>query len=118
MNFDAELTKRELEVAEALAFVPQRQKAAEKLFISEGTLAAHSYRIYEKLEVHSKTELLIWWMVTRLGIKKDSIPYFRMMPVMLISIAMLLPEVRSRRRSETEICERMEQTDTVVTTTI
>lgn len=96
MNFEAQLSKRELEVAEVLAFSQQRQQAAARLFIAEGTLAAHSYRIYEKLEVNSKTELIIWWMVTRLGIDKERIPYFRLLPVLLLTITMFLPEARTR----------------------
>lgn len=109
MNLEAHLSKREIEVAEKLAFSTDRTSAAARLFISEGTLAAHSYRIYEKLQINSKAELVIWWFVKHLGIKKDQIPYFKMIPILIVSFGILSEkEMICRRRMRSE---RMEQTE-------
>lgn len=89
MNLEATLSKREEEVAEVLAFTRGRSEACEKLFISEGTLASHTYRIYGKLEIGSKSELVIWWMVIKLGISKKSIPYFNFIGALILCIGVL-----------------------------
>ena len=57
MNLEAKLSK-EAEVAEILAFTMDRSAAANKLCISEGTLSAHSYRIYENFRSTLKQSLL------------------------------------------------------------
>lgn len=88
MNLLAQLSPRETEVAEMMAFTKNKSDAADKLCISEGTLSAHTYRIYEKLEINSKSELVIWWMVAKINIKKNLIPYFKMVPVLIMSIGL------------------------------
>ncbi|MGX9985877.1 response regulator transcription factor [Soonwooa purpurea] len=109
MNLDANLSKRELEVAEMIAFSTDRKKAAERLFISEGTLSAHSYRIYEKLGINKQAELVIWWMVRKLGVRKDQIPYFKLIPIMIICIGLLSErEMICRRRMRSDRMERTE----------
>lgn len=82
MNLLAQLSPRETQVAEIMAFTKNKADAADKLCISEGTLSAHTYRIYEKLEINSKSELVIWWMVAKMEIKKNMIPYFKMVPIL------------------------------------
>ena len=52
------LSDRETEVFLLLAQGRSRRFIADELFISEGTVSKHSQRIYEKLGVHSKQELL------------------------------------------------------------
>ena len=76
MNLTATLTKRELEVVEILAFTKNKEEAADKLCIATGTLCAHSFRIYEKLEINSKSELVIWWFIKNLAIDLKKIPGF------------------------------------------
>lgn len=89
MNLEATLSKREEEVAEKLAFSKDRTEACERLFISEGTLAAHTYRIYTKLEIGSKSELVIWWFTKKLKINKNLIPYFNFMAALTLCIGIL-----------------------------
>ena len=105
MKIDAKLSKRELEVAEILAFAINRQSAADKLCISEGTLSAHSYRIYEKLDITSKSELVIWWFVKCLGINRNQIPYFKTIPAVLISLGLIM-----HKHANFEIIRRSERT--------
>ena len=52
------LSDRETEVFLLLAQGRTRRFIADELFITEGTVSKHSQRIYEKLGVHSKQELL------------------------------------------------------------
>ena len=52
------LTPREREVLELIARGRNRQYVAEKLVISEGTAKTHIKRIYAKLGIHSREELL------------------------------------------------------------
>lgn len=52
------LSKREAEVLRYLSTGRTRAYIAEALFISESTVASHSKRIYQKLGVHSKRELM------------------------------------------------------------
>lgn len=96
MNLTAQLSKRENEVAEIMAFTKSKSDAADKLCISEGTLSAHTFRIYEKLGINSKSELVIWWMVTRMHVEKQLIPYFKLVPVVIISYCLLHSQVYHR----------------------
>lgn len=89
MNLQAQLSPRETEVAEIMAFTKSKSDAADKLCISEGTLSAHTYRIYEKLEINSKSELVIWWMVVKMRIEKNVIPYFKLLPILITSYGLI-----------------------------
>lgn len=55
---DAGLTKREIEVVQLLLEGRSLRIIQETLFISEGTARTHTKRIYAKLGVHSKQELI------------------------------------------------------------
>lgn len=55
---DFGLSSREVEVMELIARGYTGPAIAEKLFISENTMRTHNKRIYVKLDVHKKTELL------------------------------------------------------------
>ena len=52
---DLNLTPRELEILQWLVEGLSYKKVAEKLFISPLTVQSHIKRVYEKLQVHSKT---------------------------------------------------------------
>ncbi len=107
MNLHAHLSPRETEVAEMMAFTKTKTDAADRLCISEGTLSAHTYRIYDKLEINSKSELVIWWMVVKMQIEKNAIPYFKLIPVLFISFGILseksMINPRLKRRPEPTI---------------
>ncbi|MCL1640060.1 helix-turn-helix domain-containing protein [Elizabethkingia anophelis] len=109
MNLEAKLSKREAEVAEILAFTMDRSAAADKLCISEGTLSAHSYRIYEKLQINTKAELVIWWFMKKLGVRKEQIPYFKLVPVLILCFGILSEkEMICRRRLRVDRMARVE----------
>lgn len=52
------LTPREIEVLQMLCMGRSKSYIAETLFISENTVRSHSKHIYQKLDVHSKQEIL------------------------------------------------------------
>ncbi len=111
MNLTAKLSEREQQVAEVMAFTKCKSQAADKLCISEGTLAAHSYRIYEKLEINSKSELVIWWFTIKMGIKKELIPYFNFGFALAISLGILVDRntIYRRRITRTQNIEKCYQ---------
>lgn len=106
MNLQAHLSPRETEVAEIMAFTKNKSDAADKLCISEGTLSAHTYRIYEKLDINSKSELVIWWMVVKMQIEKKVIPYFKLLPILIMSYGLIqehnMISRRLPRRTQTQ----------------
>ena len=53
------LTVREVEVLQMLVKGRSKSYIAETLFISENTMRTHSKRIYAKLDIHKKQELLV-----------------------------------------------------------
>ena len=64
---DYNLTKRELEILNALANGQNYQEIAEALFISPKTVRKHIENIYRKLQVHNKVDAI------RLAIKHQII---------------------------------------------
>ena len=50
------LSKRELEVLELIASGLSNQEIAERLFLSLNTIKTHSSRLFEKMEVKSRTQ--------------------------------------------------------------
>jgi DNA-binding NarL/FixJ family response regulator len=57
-NAASELSAREYEILESLAKGYRYKEIADKLFISIDTVRSHIRNIYEKLQVHSRTEAL------------------------------------------------------------
>lgn len=55
------LSTRESEVLELLASGLRNQQIAEKLFISAATVKRHVESIYQKLQLHSRVELVRWY---------------------------------------------------------
>ena len=55
-----ELTKRELQVLQAMARGLTNRAIADELFISENTVKNHVRRLFEKLHVGSRTEAVVW----------------------------------------------------------
>jgi len=58
MKNEEELSERETEILQHLAKGLRYKEIADQLFISTDTVRSHVRRIYEKLQVHSRTEAL------------------------------------------------------------
>lgn len=70
----AELTKRECEIAELLAWGMSKKEVADKLFISYFTVDNHTKNIFRKIGVTSVNALSAWWFCTRFNISFDLSP--------------------------------------------
>lgn len=113
MNISAQLTKRENQVAELIAWGATKKDVANKLFISERTAENHTRSIYEKAEVTKSNELSAWWFCKNFNISLDLSPFKRkaiaysIMLLVCLNIAFdnhdLLRIRRSRKNKENEI---------------
>ncbi|OBT17453.1 helix-turn-helix transcriptional regulator [Vibrio sp. UCD-FRSSP16_10] len=54
------LTRREMEVLEALRIGKSNYGLAEQLFISEHTIKSHLYKIFRKIKVKNREEAVLW----------------------------------------------------------
>lgn len=77
MILNAELTRRENEVAELLAWGAAKKEVAEKLFISTRTVENTARSIYAKTGVRKATELCVWWFCAKCGVSPSLDPLKR-----------------------------------------
>ena len=92
MNRSANLSPREIEVAELLAWGAAKKEVADQLCISTRTVENTTRNIYEKVGIQKATELCVWWFCTHCGISFDLSPIKRQ----LLSVAfllMMLPQI-------------------------
>ena len=57
-SLDESLTERETEVLSLLSKGLKNREIAEKIFLSPTTIKKHIYNIYQKLDVHSRIEVV------------------------------------------------------------
>jgi len=77
MKLNVELTKRENEVAELLAWGAAKKEVADKLFISTRTVENTARNIYAKTGVQKATELCVWWFCSKCGVPTSLDPLKR-----------------------------------------
>lgn len=77
MKLNAELTKRETQVAELLAWGAAKKEVADRLFISTRTVENTARSIYVKTGVQKATELCVWWFCTKCGVPASLDPLKR-----------------------------------------
>lgn len=68
MRLNAELSPREGEIAELLAWGASKKEVADRLFISARTVENTARNIYQKLGIQKATELCVWWFCTKCGV--------------------------------------------------
>lgn len=68
MRLKAELTPRETEIAELLAWGASKKEVADRLFISARTVENTARNIYAKTGIQKATELCVWWFCTKCGV--------------------------------------------------
>ena len=90
MNLNAELTKREREIAELLAWGAAKKEVAGMLYISVRTVENTARSIYEKTGVSKATELSVWWFCTKCGVPVSIDPLKRAF-IAGILLAILIP---------------------------
>lgn len=90
MNKPGVLSKRELQVAELVAWGAKKSEIAEMLFIAEDTVENHVRNIYSTLGIHSIGELSSWWFCTHFHISFSLSPLKRKI-VALALLAIIIP---------------------------
>lgn len=68
MRLNAELSPREGEIAELLAWGASKKEVADRLFISSRTVENTARNIYQKIGIQKATELCVWWFCTKCGV--------------------------------------------------
>lgn len=89
MDLNAQLTTRETEVAELLAWGAAKKEVADRLNISPRTVENQARSIYEKIGIQKATELSVWWFCTKLGVSFDLSPLKRGIIAAALLILML-----------------------------
>ena len=93
MKLNAELTGRETQVAELLAWGVSKKEIANRLCIAERTVENHARSIYEKTGVQKATELSVWWFCKKCGVLADLDPLKRAFIAILLLITILPREL-------------------------
>lgn len=117
MNKDAKLTKREIEVAEYLAWGASKKQLAEIFFIDYDTVDSHTRAIYEKTGTHKVNELSAWWFCTHFHISFNLSPLTRQI-IAFVFLIILLPNeiiannnfVRAQRSQRVKSIKRVKTT--------
>ena len=77
MKSNANLTSREREVTELIAWGATKKEIANKLFISEETVKNHTRNIFEKTGCNKSNELSAWYFCTTFHISFNLSPITR-----------------------------------------
>lgn len=110
MRADAELTQRETQIAELLAWGAAKKEVADRLAISPRTVENTARNIYSKIGIQKATELCVWWFCTHCGVSFELSPIKRTI-IACFFLAVVLPRelcaqsdtyrvFRSRRTTE------------------
>jgi DNA-binding CsgD family transcriptional regulator len=86
MNTQAQLTKRESEIAAMVAFGGQTKEIAHKLYISEHTVKTTVKNIYRKAEVRSIGQLSAWWFCKHFNISTLINPLLSVLFMVLVGV--------------------------------
>jgi DNA-binding CsgD family transcriptional regulator len=91
MKANANLTKRETQVAELLAWGAAKKEVADQLDISTRTVENTARNIYEKIDIQKATELSVWWFCTHCGVSFDLSPVKRKL-ISIIVLVIFIPQ--------------------------
>lgn len=89
MRLKAELSPREGEIAELLAWGASKKEVADRLFISARTVENTARNIYQKLGIQKATELCVWWFCTKCGVPVSKDPLKRAFIAVIMLFAFL-----------------------------
>ncbi len=94
MKLNAELSPRETEIAELLAWGASKQETADRLFISPRTVENTARNIYAKIGIQKATELCVWWFCNKCGVPVGLDPLKRAFIATVLLLAFLPYELR------------------------
>lgn len=86
MRQKAQLTRREREITELIAWGATKKEVAGHLFISERTVENHTRNIYQKTGCNKVNELSAWWFCSRFRIPMSLSPIARRIGASIILI--------------------------------
>lgn len=92
MKAGVELTRREAEIGELIAWGASKKEVADRLCLSERTVENHTRNIYDKLDINKANELSAWWFCTHFHISFDLSPLKRGIGAFVL-LAILLPSI-------------------------
>lgn len=95
MRLNVQLTPREDEIAELLAWGASKKEVADKLFISARTVENTARNIYNKIGIQKATELCVWWFCKKCGVPTSLDPLKRAFVAVLLLISFAPREIFS-----------------------
>lgn len=95
MRLNVQLTPREDEIAELLAWGASKKDVADKLFISARTVENTARNIYAKIGIQKATELCVWWFCKKCGVPTSLDPLKRAFVAVLLLISFAPREIFS-----------------------
>lgn len=111
IRLNAQLTKRESEIANLLAWGASKKEVAARLYISTRTVENTARNIYKKTGVQKATELCVFWFCARCGVKPSLDPLKRAFIALCLLIVFLPSEIvqaqpvyRFRRARTERVC--------------
>lgn len=107
MDLQAQLTPRETQVAEYLAWGAAKKEVADKLRISTRTVENQARSIYAKIGIQKATELTVWWFCTKLGVSFDLNPLKRGV-ISALLLLVFLPSVIQEQQPQAVRAQRTE----------
>ncbi|MBO5053871.1 MAG: helix-turn-helix transcriptional regulator [Muribaculaceae bacterium] len=116
LNLRAELTRRETQIAELLAWGAAKKEVADLLRISPRTVENTARHIYEKIGIQKATELCVYWFCAKCGVSPSKDPLKRAFIALALLFILLPSELQPRRDDQTAM--RPARTTRVVTRTI
>jgi DNA-binding CsgD family transcriptional regulator len=87
-----DLTRREMEIAEAMTYGGDVKDVAEMLYISPMTVESHLKNIYRKLEIQRATELVRWWMCRHYNVTLEAKEWKRK-AIALVMLVLMMPDI-------------------------
>jgi DNA-binding CsgD family transcriptional regulator len=87
------LTRRELEIAEYVAWGASQKEIASLLYIDNDTVANHLKNIYRKLGITKATELSAWYFCHQFNISSSLSPLKRKIIAITLLVILLPSEV-------------------------
>src|SRR5688572_7954330 len=97
MKLDAQLSPREAEIAELLAWGASKKEIAGKLYRSPRTIQNTARNIYEKAEVNSVAQLSAWYFCKRFNISHLLNPMLSVFFMMMVTVNEINPNADNLR---------------------
>lgn len=116
LNLRAELTRREQQIAELLAWGAAKKEVADRLKISPRTVENTARHIYEKIGIQKATELCVYWFCAKCGVSPSKDPLKRAFIALLLLVVFLPAELQPRHDDHTAL--RPARTTRVVSRTL